>query len=57
MVHNFRDIAENPMIESFRDKNFVITTFFHDYHHAAAPMRTILNVIAPPTISRGSALG
>ena len=36
MVQNFREIAENPMIENFRDKNFVIATFFRDYHRAAA---------------------
>ena len=56
MVQNFREIAENPMIENFRDKNFVITTFFRDYHRAAASMRTI-HVVAPPTIARGLALG
>ena len=56
MVQNFREIAENPMIENFRDKNFVIAMFFRDYHRAAAPVRTI-HVIAPPTIACGSALG
>ena len=29
---NFREIAENPIIENFRDKNFVIATFFREYH-------------------------
>ena len=27
------------MIENFRDKNFVITTIFRDYHRAAAHVR------------------
>ena len=44
------------MIEIFRDKNFVIATFFRGYYHAAASVRTI-HVVAPPTIARGSALG
>ena len=57
MVQNFYEIAENPMIENFYDKNLVIATFFRDYHCATAPVQTILNVIAPPTIARGSALG
>ena len=56
MVQNFREITENPIIEIFRDKNFVIATFFRDYRRAAAPVRTI-HVVAPPTIARGSALG
>ena len=56
MVQNFRDVAKNPMIENFHDKNFVIATFFRDYYHAAASVQTI-HVIAPPTIARGSALG
>ena len=56
MVQNFREIAENPIIENFRDKNFVIATFFREYRRAASPMRTI-HVVAPPTIARGSALG
>ena len=53
---NFREIAENPTIENFCDKNFVIVTFFLDYHRAAASMQTI-HVVAPPTIARGSVLG
>ena len=53
---NFREIAENPMIENFRDKIFVIATFFHDYHRAAASVWTI-HVIATSTIACGSALG
>ena len=48
---NFREIAENPMIENFLDKNSVIITFFCDYHRTAAPVRTI-HVIDPPTIAR-----
>ena len=56
MVQNFREIAEKPMIENFCDESFVIATFFRDYNHAAAPMRTI-HVAALPTIARGSALG
>ena len=36
MLQSFREIAENQVIENFRDKNFVIATFFHDYYHAAA---------------------
>ena len=35
---NFHEIAENPMIENFRDKNFVIATFFRDYHRTEAPV-------------------
>ena len=31
---NFREIAENLMNVNFRDKNFVIATFFRDYHGA-----------------------
>ena len=34
---------------NFRDKNFVIATFFLDYLHAAMPARTI-HVVVPPTI-------
>ena len=56
MVQNFREIDENPIIENFRDKNFVIATFFRDYCRAAAPVR-IIHVVAPPTIARGLALG
>ena len=41
MVQNFREIAEHPITENFRDKNFVITTFFREYHRAAAPARTV----------------
>ena len=55
MVQNFREIAENPMIENFHDKNFVIATFFHDHHRTVAPVHTI-HAVAPPTIARGSAL-
>ena len=56
MVQNFREIPENPMIENVRNKNFMIATFFHDYHHAAAPVRTI-HVVAPITIVLSLALG
>ena len=42
------------MIENFVTKTFVIGTFFCDYHHAAASVRTI-HIVAPPTIARGSA--
>ena len=55
-MQNFHEIAENPIIENFRDKNFVIATFFRYHHRAAAPVRAI-HVVAPPTIARGSALG
>ena len=41
MVQNFREIAENSITEKFRDKNFVIATFFCEYHLAAAPARTV----------------
>ena len=34
---------------NFRDKNFVIATFFRDYLRTAVPARTI-HVVAPPTI-------
>ena len=39
---------------NFRDKNFVIATFFRDYHCAAASVRTI-HIVALPTIACGSA--
>ena len=52
MVQNFREIAANPINETFRDKNFVIATFFRDYRHGAAPVRTV-HVVASPTIARG----
>ena len=56
MAQNFREIAENHMNVNFRDKNFVIATFFRDYRHAAAPARTV-HVVAPPTIfTRGVGL-
>ncbi len=53
VVGKFREITENPMNENFRDKKFVIATFFRDYHRTAAPVRTI-HIVAPPTIARGS---
>ena len=53
MVQNFCEIAENPMIENFRDKKFMITTFFRDYHRAAAPVWTT-HIVTPPTMARGS---
>jgi hypothetical protein len=53
VVQKFCEIAKNPMNEKFRDKNFVIATFFRDYRRVAARMRTI-HVVAPPTIARGS---
>ena len=34
MVQNFREIAKNHMNVNFRDKNFVIATFFRDYLRA-----------------------
>ena len=47
MVQNFREIAENHINVNFRDKNFVIATFFRDYPrargrrgHVVAPCRT-----------------
>ena len=44
VVQNFREIAENPINENFRDKNFVIATFFRDYPRvrvaAPVPVRT-----------------
>ena len=51
MVQKFHQIAENPMNENFRDKNFVIT-FFREYayHRTAAPVQTI-HVVALPTIA------
>ena len=57
MVQNFCEIAENPMIENFRDKNFVTATFICDYHCAAASVQTS-HTVAPPTIAvRGWGLG
>ena len=53
MVQKFRETAENPMKEKFRDKNFVIATYFRDYRRAATPVRTI-HVVALPTTARGS---
>ena len=52
MVQKFRET--NPMKENFRDKNFVIATFFRDYRRAATPVRTIIHVGALPTTARGS---
>ena len=52
VVQKFRETAENPMKEHFRDKNFVIATFFRDYRHAATPVQTI-HVVAPPTTACG----
>ena len=49
MVQNFREIAKNHMNVNFRDKNFVIAKFFHDYLSTAAPALTI-HVVTPPTI-------
>ena len=42
------------MIEFFCEKNFVIAVI--TTMHAAAPVRTILNIIAPPTIAHGLVL-
>ena len=53
MVQKFRETAENPTKENFRDKNFVIATFFRDYRRVATPVRTI-HIVAPPTTARGS---
>jgi hypothetical protein len=53
VVQKFREIAKNPINENFRDKNFVIATFFRDYRRVAARVRTI-HVVAPPTIARRS---
>ena len=39
MVQNFREIAKNHMNVNFRDKNFVITKFFHDYCYSAENSR------------------
>ena len=33
VVQNFREIAKNCMNVNFRDKNFMIAMFFHDYLH------------------------
>ena len=56
MVQNFREIAENHMNVNFRDKNFVIATFFRDYHYTVVPVRTV-HIVAPPTIfTRGIGL-
>ena len=41
---------------NFRDKNFVITTFFRDYLGATAPAWTI-HVVALPTILIHMVLG
>ena len=50
MAQNFHEIAENPMNENFRDKNFVIATYFREYRCAVVPVWTI-HVVTPPTIS------
>ena len=47
MVQNFREIAENPINENFRDKTFVIATFFRDYRHGAAPVRRGQFMLSP----------
>ena len=36
MVQNFCEIAENDMNVHFRNKNFVIITFFRDYCYSSA---------------------
>ena len=52
MVQNFREIAKNHMNVNFRDKIFVIATFFRDYRRARTS-----HVVAPPTIlTRGVGL-
>jgi hypothetical protein len=38
VVQKFCEIAENLMNEKFRDNNFVIATFFHDYPRQKRPM-------------------
>ena len=48
MVQKFREIAKNHLNVNFRDKNFVIVTFFRDYRCFAAPTWTI-HVVALPT--------
>ena len=56
MVQNFREIAKNHMNVKFRDKNFVIAKFFHDYLRTTAPALTI-HVVARPTILTHVVLG
>ena len=46
---NFVKLLKNHMNVNFRDKNFVIATFFRDYLRTAVPARTI-HVVAPPII-------
>ena len=53
MVQNFREIAENHMNVNFRDKNFMIATFFRDYLRATAPTWTI-HVVALLTCGIGA---
>ena len=38
------------MNENFRDKNFMIATFFHEYRRTKAPVRTIHIVTLPTTV-------
>ena len=49
---NFREIAGNPINLNFRDKSFVIATFFCDLPPARAASRAY--TISPPTIARCS---
>ena len=46
MVQDFREITINHLNENFWIK-FHDSYFFHDYHHAMAPARTIY-IVAPP---------
>ena len=52
MVQKFCEIAKNHLNVNFRDKNFVITTFFHDYCRAA-PAQTIHVVVPLTNLARG----
>ena len=53
MVQNFCEIANNHMNVNFRDKNFVMATFFRDYLCAVAPAWTIHIVAQPTILTRG----
>ena len=53
MVQNFREIAENPMNENFRDKKFRDRYFFFVISAAARRLcGQLIHVVAPPTIAR-----
>ena len=56
MVQNFHEIAKIHMNVNFRDKNFMIASFFRDYHCATVPVQTVHIVTLPTILTRGVGL-